>query len=124
MGFMDMLKESYRYAKTPQAAPVVREDGRSLVKVYLGSQNSAAMKFKTDSVKMEQQGYLPISQSWSPGSYGCSSFIAAILLCIIIGFIFGGYFWLLVFFYMLIIKPHGNLTVAYARPTGYVAEEG
>jgi len=77
-----------------------------VVKNYTGSSESATEEFKADSVRMGNQGYYPISQSWTPGSYGCGSFIVALLLCVIlIGF--------LVFIYMLIVKPEGTLTVTY-----------
>jgi hypothetical protein len=62
--------------------------------------------YQEDSVKMAAAGYFPTSQVWTPGEYGCGSFILALILCvIIIGF--------LIFVYMLIVKPDGTLTVTY-----------
>ena len=86
------------------------------VKNYTGDSESATRSFQMDSIKMGEQGYYPVSQSWTPGSYGCGSFIVALLLCIIlIGF--------LVFIYMLIVKPDGTLTVTYEMRSSPVATE-
>jgi len=62
--------------------------------------------FKDDSEKMAAKGYFPTSQSWVPGSYSCGAFIVALLLCII-------FIGILVFIYMLIVKPAGVLSVTY-----------
>lgn len=99
----------------PKQAPIVQADeGRPImsdkreviIKTYTGSQNRAIALFQSDSATMAANGFFPTSQSWAPGSYGCGSFIVALLLCfLIIGF--------LVFIYMLIVKPDGTLTVTY-----------
>ena len=79
---------------------------QTIVKTYRGSQSGATSDYQRDAEKMARQGYSPTSQVWAPGSYGCGSFILALLLCfIIIGF--------LIFVYMLIVKPAGTLTVTY-----------
>ena len=84
----------------------VIEKPKVIIKTYKGSQESALGDFKYDSTKMETEGYFPTSQSWARGSYGCGSFIVALLLClVIIGF--------LIFIYMLIVKPDGILSVTY-----------
>ena len=55
---------------------------------------------------MAAQGYFPTAQTWAPGTYGCGAFLLALLLCfIIIGIV--------VFIYMLIVKPAGTLSVTY-----------
>jgi len=55
---------------------------------------------------MAKQGYFPTSQSWAEGSYGCGAFLIALILCfIIIGIV--------VFIYMMIVKPDGILSVTY-----------
>ena len=82
------------------------DSNQIVVKNYTGSSESATEDFQADSFRMGNKGYYPISQSWTPGSYGCGSFIVALLLC----FIFIG---ILVFIYMLIVKPEGTLTVTY-----------
>lgn len=77
-----------------------------VIRKYKGKQDLAFEKFKSDAESMERLGYAPISQSWAPGSYGCGAFLLALLLCfLIIG--------ILVFVYMLIVKPDGTLTVTY-----------
>ena len=77
-----------------------------IVRNYKGSQSDAIKYFKRDSLKMSEKGYYPTSQNWSPGSYGCGSFILALLLCIVL-------IGILVFIYMLIVKPDGTLSVTY-----------
>ncbi len=77
-----------------------------VVKTYKGRESKAAELFQEDAAKMALQGYIPTSQSWAPGAYGCGSFLFALLLCfVLIGF--------LVFIYMLLVKPDGTLSVTY-----------
>jgi hypothetical protein len=78
----------------------------TLVKTYKGNQKSATQAFEQDARKLAEQGYVPTSQTWAPGSYGCGSFILALLLCVVL-------IGILVFIYMLIVKPAGTLTVTY-----------
>ena len=79
---------------------------QTIVKTYNGNEQSAANAFRADAANMERQGYVPTSQVWAAGTYGCGSFIVALLLCfILIG--------ILVFIYMLTVKPDGTLTVTY-----------
>lgn len=115
MNFKDSMKESVKYACTPPTPPgkepiVLNKQGSRdvIIRTYTGSQDSATAQFQTDSAKMAAQGYFPTSQSWAPGSYGCGSFILALLLCVIVVGV-------LVFIYMLLVKPAGTLTVTYER---------
>lgn len=55
---------------------------------------------------MEAFGYLPFSQTWIPGAYTTGQFIGAAFLCLVI-------IGILIFIYMLIIKPEGSLAVTY-----------
>lgn len=84
---------------TPSPKPVI-------VRTYKGSQSSAAAEFQRDAVQLAGQGYYPISQSWAQGSWSCGAFIVALLLCVIL-------IGILVFVYMLLVKPAGTLTVTY-----------
>ncbi len=77
-----------------------------IVKTYTGKQADAIAAFNKDAIEMASKGYFPTTQSYTPGSYGCGSFIFALLLCIII-------IGILIFIYMLIVKPNGILTVTY-----------
>ena len=62
--------------------------------------------FRADASHMAKTGYYPTSQSYAQGSYGCGQFILALLLCfLLIGII--------IFIYMLIVKPDGILSVTY-----------
>jgi hypothetical protein len=70
------------------------------------NQEAAAQAFQHDAASLAAAGYVPVSQSWAQGTYGCGSFLIALLLCIlIIGF--------LIFIGMLFVKPDGTLTVTY-----------
>jgi len=62
--------------------------------------------YQADAARLAAQGYFPISQSWAPGSYGCGAFLLALLLCVVL-------IGILVFIYMLIVKPAGTLSVTY-----------
>jgi hypothetical protein len=77
-----------------------------LVKTYKGNENAAAKEFQADAAVLASEGYYPTSQNYAPGSYGCGSFIVALLLC----FVFIG---IIVFVYMLFVKPPGVLSVTY-----------
>jgi hypothetical protein len=79
---------------------------RTVVKTYHGREQQATTAFVQDSEVMARNGYFPTSQNYNPGSYGVGSFIIAALLCFVcIGII--------VFIYMLVVKPPGVLTVTY-----------
>ncbi len=80
----------------------------AVVRTYKGTQAQAAKDFQSEAAHLAPQGYVPTSQVWAPGSYGCGSFVLAALLCfVLVGVI--------VFIYMLIVKPPGVLTVTYQR---------
>jgi hypothetical protein len=77
-----------------------------IVTTYNGSEADATALFQADAVEMAAKGYFPTSQSYAPGSYGCATFLLALILCfILIG--------ILVFIYMLLVKPDGVLSVTY-----------
>ena len=76
------------------------------VRTYKGSENYAARQFQEDATKMAQHGYFPVSQSWAQGSWGCGAWLIALIACVIL-------IGLLVFVYLLIVKPAGTLTVTY-----------
>ncbi len=78
----------------------------TIIKTYRGNQKQATDAFQADILKMEAQGYYPVSQTWAPGSYGCGAFLLALILCLILVGI-------LAFIYMIIVKPDGTLSVTY-----------
>ena len=85
----------------------MEERPRVLIRTYRGhSQADAAVKFRGDAEKLASVGYRPTSQSWAQGSYGCGSFLVALLLAVVLVGI-------LIFIYMLFVKPEGTLTVTY-----------
>ncbi len=83
-----------------QAMPVI-------VRAYKGrSQQDAVSRFQSDATRLAAEGYYPTSQSWAQGSWGCGSFLIALLLCVVLVGI-------VVFIYMLLVKPEGTLSVTY-----------
>jgi hypothetical protein len=80
---------------------------RVIVRTYKwSSQSGAAAAFQRDAAKLAKEGYFPTSQSWAQGSWGCGAFIVALILAfVLIG--------ILIFIYMLLVKPAGTLTVTY-----------
>jgi len=79
---------------------------RIVVRKYKGKPDEVANMFMEDAIEMEGLNYFPINQTYQAGSWGCSSFLMALLLC----FIFIG---VVIFIYMLIVKPKGTLIVTY-----------
>ena len=80
------------------------------MKTYKGTQTYAIALFQQDAAKLATKGYFPTSQTWAPGAYGCGSFLIALLLCVVL-------IGILIFVYMLIVKPDGTLTVTYELRT-------
>jgi hypothetical protein len=85
---------------TPIPTPVVVRSYRAK------TQEQAAQLFQADSAQMAAAGYYPVSQSWAPGQWGCGAFLIALLLAIVL-------IGILIFIYLLVVKPDGTLTVTY-----------
>jgi hypothetical protein len=77
-----------------------------VIKSYKGKKDRANAMFKKDAEKMAEKGYSPTAQSWAEGSWGFLAFLFALLLCVIL-------IGILVFVYMLLVKPDGTLSVTY-----------
>ena len=78
-----------------------------IIRTYKGkNQADAVQAFQAEAAVLAKRGYYPTSQSWAQGSYGCGAFLIALLLCIVLVGI-------LIFIYMLLVKPDGTLTVTY-----------
>lgn len=79
----------------------------TIVRTYRGrNQEDAVAVMRPDVEWLAGQGYVVSAQSWAPGAYGCGAFLVALLLFIILVGI-------LVFIYMIFVKPDGTLTVTY-----------
>ena len=87
-----------------------------LIRKYRGSQEQASRFFQEDAIEMAAKGLFPISQSWAPGQWGAGPFIIALLLCVIL-------IGIIVFIYLLIVKPPGTLTVTYERRAASAEEK-
>lgn len=88
-----------------------------IVKTYTGREAEATMNFQADASLMAAQGYSPVFQSWAPGQRQSRSFIAVLLLCLLIVGIPA-------LVYMLIVTPDGALTVTYVSSRGDPTPEG
>ena len=78
-----------------------------LVRVYRANQQADALAdFEHDAERLALDGYSPVTQSWAPGQWGCGAFLVALALCLVL-------IGIVVFIYMLIVKPDGTLTVTY-----------
>ena len=77
-----------------------------IIRTYIGNEKVAMALFRKRAKELADEGYYPISQVWAPGTWGCWYFLLALVLCIVV-------IGLLVFIYMLIVKPDGRLTVTY-----------
>ena len=79
----------------------------TIVRVYKGGQQRDANRaFARDAEDLAPLGYVVTSQSWAQGQWGCGAWLFALLLCVLL-------IGILVFLYMLIVKPAGTLTVTY-----------
>ena len=83
-------------------------DAPTIIRTYKGKPADAAAQFQRDAATLATQGYRPISEVYQPGSWGCGAFLVALALCLLL-------IGILVFIYMLIVKPAGTLTVTYTR---------
>jgi hypothetical protein len=96
--------------RPPAPADPAPQGGRPppiLVRIYRARQQSDAVtQFQNDVAFLAKWGYRPISQSWAQGQWGAGTFLVALLLAVVL-------IGLLIFAYMLIVKPDGTLTVTY-----------
>lgn len=92
------------------ACPTLVEDSPpTIVRVYRGSQQSDAVRiFDKDAAKLAPLGYEPTRQSWEAGRWGWRAFMVELLFAVIL-------VGLLMFVYMLVVRPEGTLTVTYTR---------
>ncbi len=97
------------------AGSATGEGPATLIRRYRGAQRADALAaFEKDARELAKQGYEPVSQRWAEGQWGAwALLIALVLLFVLVG--------LLVFMYLLLVKPEGTLTVTYARKGAVVA---
>jgi len=88
-----------------------------IVRAYKGSHTETYAAFQKEAGEMASHSYFPASQNWIPGQWGTGHFVVALLLCFV--FFIG----VLVFIYMLVVKPNGTLTVTYELRAAAAAEK-
>jgi hypothetical protein len=81
---------------------------------YRGSLAKATAAYQHDADAMARDGWFPTGQTYQPGSWSGGQFLLALLLCLLLVGI-------LIFVYMLIVKPAGVLVVTYAYRGGEAA---
>jgi hypothetical protein len=108
-----MAKPKQRRTTPRASAP---EQRRFIIRHCKGNETKANARYQADAVKMAERGLFPTSQSWAPGHWSAGQFIVALLLCLII-------IGILVFIYMLVVKPEGTLTVTYERRAALAQEK-
>lgn len=99
---------------TPMPSAAVVPPGRplSFVRVYRGHDQASAVRvMQGEAELLAREGYVISSQSWAPGSYGCGAFLVALILFVVL-------IGILVFVYMLLVKPPGTLSVTYSLQPG------
>lgn len=79
-----------------------------LTRTYRGKLEQATRAFQADASVLASSGYRPVAQNYVPGSYSCAAFLVALILCILLVGI-------LIFIYMIVVKPPGSLVVTYQR---------
>lgn len=110
---LDLVSSEERAAAAAsrRAAEIANEVAAApgtIIRTYRGKQQvDAVAAMRADAAALAQHGYFPTSQSWAQGQWGCGAFLVALLLCLLLVGI-------LIFIYMLIVKPDGTLTVTYA----------
>lgn len=98
------------HATTVEAHAALAKSGdpATIVRTYKGSPQRAAQLFEEDARRLAAEGYRPVNQSYVAGSWGCGAFLLALIaFVVLIG--------ILIFIYMLLVKPDGTLTVTYQR---------
>ena len=78
---------------------------------YHGSPDASNRRYRKEAKRLARKGWSPVSERYEQGSWGIFAFLVALLLCLIL-------IGILVFIYMLIVKPKGKgvLYVTYERP--------
>lgn len=92
--------------------PVPPSGVLTLIRTYPGDKRAASLIYQQDAARLAQAGYRPTAVDWSPGQYSAVAFVVALILCVLL-------IGILVFIYMIIVKPAGTLTVTYTleQPT-------
>lgn len=104
--FLTFLIVYFVWRSQSAARPEELKGQLPVIRVYRGTEAESYAQFDLDAALMADAGYLPTSQRWIAGQWSAGQFFVALLLCLIL-------IGLLVFLYMLIVKPAGTLTVTY-----------
>lgn len=79
-----------------------------LVRTYRGRPRVAQEIYAKDAQQLARNGWVPVSERYEPGSWGCLAFLVALVLAVVL-------IGILILLYLLIVKPEGTLFVTYAR---------
>lgn len=107
VAFLVRQQDMPRYEIPAEGWGSVPPTGATVVRTYRGNPSEAAALYEQDAAEMARYGYSPTSQVYAQGSWGCGAFLIALLLAfVLIG--------ILIFIYLIVVKPAGTLTVTYA----------
>ena len=79
-----------------------------ITRVHRGSAGNTSAAAAAESAYLAPHGYVVTSHGYDQGQWGCGAFLVALALCVLL-------IGLLVFLYLIIVKPDGTLTVTYQR---------
>jgi hypothetical protein len=96
----------------------------SITRAYRGKQADVTTPVQIDATGLARYGYVPITQTYAPGSWGWAAWVAAFVMIVVIAL-----YWVLLaipvaivlVLFMLLEQPAGMLTVVFERlgpPTG------
>lgn len=92
--------------EAPAQEQPAEPSGRSFVRTYRGSAREAGAQFQRDAAALAAKGYVPTNQTYTPGVWSGGQFLLALILFVVL-------IGILIFIYMLIVKPAGTLVVTY-----------
>lgn len=112
----------HRFDSTPSPPPIPEEQGRepalapagatehdvgaTFTHAYEGSPRETGAALQADAARLASEGWFPVNQTYTPGSWSGSAFFGALILCLVLVGI-------LVFIYMVLVKPAGTLVVTW-----------
>ena len=85
------------------------DEGAVISHIFRGSLPETSQDATDMAALMAEHGYRETNRVYTAGSYGCGAFLLALTLCLLI-------IGIVVFIYMLLVKPPGTLVVTYERP--------
>lgn len=109
--FVTWLQTQPDVPETPQwgvAAPLPTEPGSVITRSFRGSLEQASAEATAYLSRIRSEGWVESNRTYTPGQWGCGAFLIALLLAVIL-------IGILIFIYLLVVKPDGTLVVTYTK---------